>query len=35
MEVFQNIMYGFFTILMVAAVGISVWFYKKEKENKR
>ncbi len=35
MEVFQNIMYGFFAVLMVAAIGIAVWFYKRQKENDR
>ncbi len=35
MEVFQNVMYGFFAVLMVAAIGIAVWFYKRQKENDR
>jgi hypothetical protein len=35
METFQHIMYGFFAVLMVAAIGIAVWFYKKQKENDR
>lgn len=35
MEVFQNVMYGFFAVMMVAAIGIAVWFYRKEKEKNR
>lgn len=35
MAIFQQLMYGFFAVLMLAAVGITVWFYKKQKENDR
>ena len=35
MEIFQKIMYGFFAVLMIAALGITAWFYKKQKENDR
>ncbi len=35
METFQQIMYGFYAVLILAAVGISVWFYKKKKESDR
>ncbi len=35
MQTFQQIMYGFFAALALAAVGIAVWFYKKQKENDR
>ncbi len=35
MVIFQQIMYGFFAILMLAAIGITIWFYKKQKENDR
>jgi LPXTG-motif cell wall-anchored protein len=33
MSFFQNIMYGFYALLFVAAAGIGFWFYKKRKEN--
>lgn len=33
MEIYQNIMYGFYAVLMLAAIGIAVWFYKKKKES--
>jgi hypothetical protein len=35
MVIFQQIMYGFFAVLMLAALGITIWFYKKQKENNR
>ena len=33
METLQTVMYGFFVVLIVAAAGIGVWFYKKRKEG--
>lgn len=33
METLQQIMYGFYAVLMLAAVGLAMWFYKKRKEN--
>jgi LPXTG-motif cell wall-anchored protein len=33
METLQQIMYAFYAVLMLAAVGIAMWFYKKRKEN--
>jgi LPXTG-motif cell wall-anchored protein len=35
MKTLQQIMYGFYAVLMVAAVGIAAWFYKKRRENGR
>jgi LPXTG-motif cell wall-anchored protein len=35
MQIFQQIMYGFYAVLMLAAIGIAAWFYKKKKENDR
>ena len=35
MQVFQQVMYGFFAVLMLAALAIAAWFYKKQKENDR
>jgi hypothetical protein len=35
METFQQVMYGFYAVLMLGAVGIAVWFYRKQKENDR
>jgi len=35
METFQQIMYGFFALLLIVAIGITAWFYKKQKENNR
>jgi LPXTG-motif cell wall-anchored protein len=35
METFQHIMYGFYAVLMVGAIGIAAWFYKKKKESDR
>lgn len=33
MVLFQQIMYGFFAVLLLAAIGITVRFYTKQKEN--
>jgi LPXTG-motif cell wall-anchored protein len=33
METFQQIMYWFYAVLLMAAVGIAVWFFKKKKES--
>ena len=33
METFQQIMYGFYTLLTLAAIALGVWFYKKRKES--
>ena len=33
METLQTAMYGFFVVLIVAAVGIGCWFYIKRKEG--
>ena len=35
METLQQIMYAFYAVLMIAAVGIAMWLYKKRKENDR
>jgi len=35
MEIFQQIMYWFYAVLMLAAIGIAVWFYKKKRESER
>jgi hypothetical protein len=35
METLQQFMYAFYGVLMLAAGGICVWFYKKRKENDR
>jgi len=35
METFQQIMYGFYVVMMLAAIGIAIWFYKKRKESGR
>lgn len=35
MEVFQDVMYVVFAALTVGAIGIAVWFYKRQKENDR
>ena len=35
METLQQVMYAFYAVLMLAAAGIGVWFYKKRKENDR
>jgi LPXTG-motif cell wall-anchored protein len=35
MQIFQQVMYGFYAVLMLAAIGIGAWFYKKKKENDR
>lgn len=31
METFQQIMYGFYALLILAAIAIGVWFYKRRK----
>ena len=33
METFQQIMYGFYALLTLAAIALGVWFYKKRKES--
>jgi LPXTG-motif cell wall-anchored protein len=35
METLRQIMYAFYAVLMLAAVGIATWLYKKRKENDR
>ena len=35
MAIFQQIMYWFYAVLLLAAIGIAVWFYKKKKESER
>ena len=35
METLQQIMYGCYAVLMLGAVGLGMWFYKKRKENDR
>ena len=35
MEIYQQIMYGVYAVLMLAAIGIGTWFYKKKKESDR
>jgi hypothetical protein len=35
MGLYQQIMYGFYAVLMLAAIGIAAWFYKKQKESDR
>ena len=35
MEIFQQIMYGFYAVLTLAVIGIAAWFYKKKKESDR
>jgi LPXTG-motif cell wall-anchored protein len=35
MAIFQQIMYWFYALLMLAAIGIAAWFYKKKKESDR
>ena len=35
MQTFQQIMYGFYAVLLLAAIAISAWFYKKRKESDR
>ena len=33
MAIFQQIMYWFYVALLLAAIGIAVWFFKKKKES--
>ena len=33
METFQQVMYGFYALLILAAIAIGVWLYKKRKES--
>jgi LPXTG-motif cell wall-anchored protein len=33
METFQQVMYGFYALLILGAIAIGVWFYKKRKES--
>jgi len=33
METFQQIMYGFYALLTLAAIALGVWFYRKRKES--
>jgi len=33
METFQQIMYGFYALLALAAIAIGVWFYKRRNES--
>jgi LPXTG-motif cell wall-anchored protein len=33
MQIFQQIMYAFYAVLMLAAIGIAAWFYKKRKDS--
>ena len=35
MAIFQQIMYWFYAVLLLAAIGIAAWFYKKKKESER
>ncbi|MBN1566817.1 MAG: LPXTG cell wall anchor domain-containing protein [Acidobacteria bacterium] len=35
MEVFQQFMYWFYAVMLLAAIGIAAWFYKKKKESDR
>jgi LPXTG-motif cell wall-anchored protein len=35
METFQYVMYGFYAVLMIAAIGMAAWLYKKRKEGDR
>ena len=35
MAIYQQIMYGFYAVLMLVAIGIAAWFYKKKKESDR
>ncbi len=35
METFQHVMNAFYAVLMIAAIGIAVWLYKKKKESDR
>jgi LPXTG-motif cell wall-anchored protein len=33
MAIFQQVMYWFYAVLLLAAIGIAAWFYKKKKES--
>jgi len=33
METFQQVMYGFYALLTLAAIALGVWFYRKRKES--
>jgi hypothetical protein len=35
MQIYQQIMYGFYAVLLLAVIGIAAWFYKKQKESDR
>jgi hypothetical protein len=35
MEVFQQFMYWFYGAMLLGAIGIVAWFYKKKKESDR
>ena len=35
METFQNVMNAFYAVLMIAAIGMAAWLYKKRKEGDR
>jgi LPXTG-motif cell wall-anchored protein len=35
MEVFQQFMYWFYGAMLLAAIGIAAWFYRKKKESDR
>ena len=35
MEIFHEIMNGFYAVLMLGAIGIGFWFYRKKKESDR
>jgi hypothetical protein len=35
METFQYVMYGFYAVLMIAAIGMVAWLYNKRKEGDR
>lgn len=35
MEVFQQFMYWFYGAMLLAAIGIAAWFYKKKRESDR
>jgi LPXTG-motif cell wall-anchored protein len=35
MAIFQQIMYWFYAVLLLAAIGLGAWFLKKKKESER